>query len=99
MVDGHIARALIKRARRLLYDDTIRTEGRLAGLPLLLHAQGPVAISRLTAGHIEETNGTVRIRLGDIAVTLSGPVAGLAREQAAAGDWGACAAEVSRRRP
>ncbi|MFF0630440.1 site-specific integrase [Streptomyces sp. NPDC004296] len=71
-------------ARRLLHDDTIRTEDRLAGLLLLLYAQWPAAISRLTTAHIEKTDATVRIRLGDIAVTLPGPVAELALEQVSA---------------
>ena len=71
-------------ARRLLHDDTIRTEDRLAGLLLLLYAQWPAAISRLTTGHIEETAATVRIRLGDVAVALPGPVAELALRQVSA---------------
>ncbi|MFG2916638.1 hypothetical protein ACGF0D_27590 [Kitasatospora sp. NPDC048298] len=70
--------------RRLLHDDTIRTEDRLARLLLLLYAQWPAAISRLTTAHIEETNATVRIRLGDVAVTLPGPIAKPALEQVAA---------------
>ncbi|MFD6855635.1 site-specific integrase, partial [Streptomyces diastaticus] len=49
-------------ARRLLHDDTLKPEDRLAGLLLLLYAQWPAAISRLTVGHIEETDGAVRIR-------------------------------------
>ncbi|MFF4119190.1 hypothetical protein ACFY0P_37885 [Streptomyces sp. NPDC001714] len=71
-------------ARRLLNDDTIRTEYRLAGLLLLLYAQWPAAISRLTTAHIEKTDEAVRIRLGDVAVTLPSPVAELALEQSAA---------------
>ncbi|MGW4694489.1 hypothetical protein ACWEO1_19140 [Kitasatospora cineracea] len=42
-------------ARRLLHDDTIRAEDCLAGLLLLLYAQWPASISRLTTGHIEAT--------------------------------------------
>ncbi|MDX3639595.1 hypothetical protein P1P70_09125 [Streptomyces sp. MB09-02B] len=138
-------------ARRLLHDDTIHTEDRLAGLLLLLYAQWPSAISRLTVDHIEETRGAVRIRLGDVPIDLPEPVADLALQQvavrrshavlartaspwlfpggqpgrpisawamgerlrklgihitvavkwqrSAAGDWGAYAAEVSRRGP
>ncbi len=71
-------------ARRLLHDDTIRTEDRLAGLLLLLYAQWPAAISRLTTGHIEETAATVRIRFGAVAVVLPGPVAELALQQVSA---------------
>ncbi|MFD7518206.1 hypothetical protein ACFV85_25750 [Streptomyces niveus] len=57
-------------ARRLLHDDTIRTEDRLAGLLLLLYAQWPAAISRLTVDHIKRTDGAVRIRLGDAGVAV-----------------------------
>ncbi|MGP4092169.1 hypothetical protein [Streptomyces sp. KR55] len=71
-------------ARRLLHDDTIRTEDRLAGLLLLLYAQWPSAISRLTVDHIEEAGGAVRIRLGDVPVDLPEPVADLALQQVAA---------------
>ncbi|MET8783498.1 hypothetical protein [Streptomyces sp. NPDC004589] len=41
-------------ARRLLHDDTIRAEGRLAGLLLLLYTRWPAAISQLTTTHIED---------------------------------------------
>jgi hypothetical protein len=43
-------------ARRLLHDDTLKPEDRLAGLLLLLYAQWPATISRLTVDHIEETD-------------------------------------------
>ncbi|WP_331726037.1 hypothetical protein [Streptomyces sp. NBC_01012] len=62
-------------ARRLPRDDTLKREDRLAVLLLLLYAQWPAAISRLT---IEETDGTVRIRLGAVPVELPTPVAELA---------------------
>lgn len=65
-------------ARRLLHDDTLKHEGPLAGLLSLLYAQWPAAISRLT---IEETDGAVRLRLGDVPVDLPGPVAELALQQ------------------
>jgi hypothetical protein len=72
-------------ARRLLHDDTLksedRSEDRLASLLLLLYAQWPAAISRLTVDHIEETNGAVRIRLGAVPVALPAPVAELALQQ------------------
>ncbi|MFB7676906.1 tyrosine-type recombinase/integrase [Kitasatospora purpeofusca] len=71
-------------ARRLLHDDTIRTEDRLAGLLLLLYAQWPAAISRLTIDHIEQTDGAVRIRLGEVPVELPELVADLAVQQVAA---------------
>ncbi|MFD8222195.1 site-specific integrase [Streptomyces sp. NPDC059697] len=69
-------------ARHLLHDDTLKPEDRLAGLLLLLYAQWPAAISRLTVDHIEETDGTVRIRLGAVPVVLPAPVAELALRQA-----------------
>jgi hypothetical protein len=68
-------------ARRLLHDDALKPEDRLAGLLLLLYAQWPAAISRLTVDHIEETNGAVRIRLGAVPVELPAPVAELALQQ------------------
>jgi hypothetical protein len=40
-------------ARRLLHDDTLKPEDRLAGLLLLLYTQGPSAIGRLTIEDIE----------------------------------------------
>jgi hypothetical protein len=70
-------------ARRLLHDDTLKPEDRLAGLLLLLYAQWPAAVSRLTVDHIEETGGTVRIRLGAVPVELPAPVAALALHQVA----------------
>ncbi|ANP55983.1 hypothetical protein J2Z21_004120 [Streptomyces griseochromogenes] len=70
-------------ARRLLHDDTLKSEDRLAGLLLLLYAQWPAAISRLTVDHIEETDGAVRLRLGDVPVDLPGPVAEPALQQVA----------------
>ncbi|WP_407109820.1 hypothetical protein ACE1N8_02880 [Streptomyces sp. DSM 116494] len=70
-------------ARRLLHDDTLKSEDRFAGLLLLLYAQWPAAISRLTVDHIEESDGAVRIRLGAVPVDLPGPVAELALHQVA----------------
>ena len=65
-------------ARRLLHDDTIKPQDRLAGLLLLLYAQWPAAISRLTIDHIRTSGGQVLIRLGDEPVALPEPVAALA---------------------
>ncbi|MEV5205625.1 hypothetical protein [Streptomyces sp. NPDC053720] len=68
--------------RRLLHDDdSPKSEVRLAGLLLLLYAQWPAAISRLTVDHIEETDGAVRIRLGAVPIELPAPVAELALQQ------------------
>lgn len=52
-------------ARRLLHDDTLKSEGRLASPLLLRHARWPAVNSRLTVDHIEETDGAVRLRLGE----------------------------------
>ncbi|WP_335933544.1 hypothetical protein [Streptomyces sp. PTD5-9] len=71
-------------ARRLLHDDTLKPKDRLAGLLLLLYARWPAAISRLTIDHIEETDGTVHIRLGAVPVELPASVADLALQQVAA---------------
>ena len=82
-------------ARRLLHDETIKPEDRLAGLLVLLYAQWPAAISRLTVDHIRASDGQVLIRLGDEPVVLPEPVAALAlavvanrRGKAAVGDPG-----------
>lgn len=66
-------------ARRLLHDDTLKTEDRLAGLLLLLYAQGPSAISRLTVDHLQVDDHSVRICLGRTPIHLPEPVADLAR--------------------
>jgi hypothetical protein len=82
-------------ARRLLHDETIKPEDRLAGLLVLLYAQWPAAISRLTIDHTCTSAGQVLIRLGDEPVVLPEPVAALAltvvanrRGKAAVGDPG-----------
>ncbi|WP_431964986.1 hypothetical protein [Actinacidiphila sp. bgisy160] len=61
-------------ARRLLHEDTLGPESRLTGPPLLLYAQWPTAISRLTVDHIEETDEAVRSRFGAVPVKLPAPV-------------------------
>ncbi|MYZ37978.1 MULTISPECIES: hypothetical protein [unclassified Streptomyces] len=71
-------------ARRLLHDNTLRTEDRLAGLLLLLYAQWPAAVSRLTIDHIEQTDDAVRVRFGAVPVELPELVADLALRQVAA---------------
>ena len=42
-----------EQARRLLHDDTLQPEDRVAGLLVLLYAQQPASISRLTLDHIQ----------------------------------------------
>ncbi|WP_327586936.1 site-specific integrase [Nonomuraea sp. NBC_00507] len=70
-------------ARRLLHDDTLKAEDRLAGLLLLLYAQGAAAISRLTIKDVEVSDQGVRLHLGDAPVHLPEPIAALARSVAA----------------
>lgn len=65
-------------ARRLLHDDTLKPEDRVAGLLLLLYAQRPATISRLTIGQVEhQDTGTVLLRLGSAPVVLPEPLATL----------------------
>jgi hypothetical protein len=67
-------------ARRLLHDDGIRAEDRLAGLLVLLYAQGVTAISRMTSGQVQAGDDcAVRLRVGRVPVQLPEPVASLAR--------------------
>ena len=51
-------------ARRLLHDETIKPEDRLAGLLVQLYAQWPAAISRLAIDRIRTSTGQVLIRPG-----------------------------------
>jgi hypothetical protein len=50
---------------------------RVAGLLVLLYAQTPAAISRLTLEHVETTERAVRLRLGREPIALPEPLAGL----------------------
>jgi hypothetical protein len=82
-------------ARRLLHDDTLKPEDRVAGLLILLYAQGPAAISRLTLDHVHAGQQHVRLRLGREPVVLPEPLDGLVlqlavsrRGHAALGDRG-----------
>jgi hypothetical protein len=68
-----------ERARLLLHDDTIDTEVRLAGLLVLLYAQQPATISRLTLDHLQITPDNIRLRLGREPVVLPEPLAALVR--------------------
>jgi hypothetical protein len=64
-------------ARHLLHDDALKPEDRVAGLLVLLYAQQPATISRLTLGHVQPGGGEVRLRLGQEPVVLPEPLAGL----------------------
>jgi hypothetical protein len=72
-----------EQARWLLHDDTVKPEDRVAGLLVLLYAQWPAAISRLTLDHLQTGDHEVRIRLGREPVVLPEPLAGLILELAA----------------
>ena len=66
-------------ARWLLHDDTVKPEDRVAGLLVVLYAQWPATISRLTLDHIHADEDRVRLRLGREPVILPEPLAGLIR--------------------
>jgi hypothetical protein len=67
-------------ARRLLHDNTIRLDDRLAGLLVVLYAQSPFTISRLPAERVEVTAERVRIRLGREPIVLPQPLDNIARQ-------------------
>jgi hypothetical protein len=82
-------------ARWLLHDQTVNTIDRVAGLLVLLYAQTPAAVSRLTLEHVQTAEHAVRLRLGPDPITLPEPLAGLVldlidrrRGHAALGDRG-----------
>lgn len=66
-----------EQARWLLHDTTLKTEDRLAGLLVLLYAQWPAALSRLTVDHVEQRDEQVRLRLGQEPIVLPEPLAEL----------------------
>ena len=66
--------------RWLLNDTTLNTADRVAGLLVLLYAQWPATISRLTLDHIDADDQAVRLRLGPQPVVLPEPLATLVRE-------------------
>jgi hypothetical protein len=82
-------------ARWLLHDHTVTTIDRVAGLLVLLYAQTPAAVSRLTLEHVQTTGHAVHLRLGREPLALPEPLAGLVlsllarrRGHAALGDQG-----------
>jgi hypothetical protein len=71
-------------ARRLLHNDGLKPEDRLAGLLVLLYAQGATAISRMTASQVQAgSDGIIRLWLGSVPVQLPEPVASIALAVAA----------------
>ena len=90
------AEARWEQARRLLHDDTLKPEDRVAGLFVLLYAQRAATLSRLTLEHIQVSDQQVRVRLGREPILLPEPLAALVHiliatrsGQAALGDKGA----------
>ncbi|MCI0689428.1 MAG: site-specific integrase, partial [Sporichthyaceae bacterium] len=67
-------------ARRLLHDDSLDTGDRVAGLLVLLYAQRPATISRLTIDDIDTNDSTVKLRLGPTPTVLPDPLAALVRD-------------------
>jgi hypothetical protein len=72
-----------EQARWLLHDNAVRPEDRVAGLLVLLYAQQPSAISRLTLDHVQASGDKVRLLLGREPVVLPEPLAGLILQVAA----------------
>jgi hypothetical protein len=72
-----------EQARWLLHDDTLKPEDRVAGLLVLLYAQYPATVSRLTLEHLQTADGQVRIRLGREPVVLPEPLDALVLQVAA----------------
>jgi hypothetical protein len=66
-----------QQARRLLHDDTLDTDDRVAGLLVLLYAQRAAAIARLTIDDVDIGQATVTLRLGSVPVVLPEPLASL----------------------
>jgi hypothetical protein len=85
-----------RQARWLLHDTTLDPEDRVAGLLVLLYAQWPSVVSRLTLDHVQHADDEqVRLRLGREPVVLPEPLASLVGElvatrrgHAALGDQG-----------
>jgi hypothetical protein len=84
-----------EQARWLLHDNSVKPEDRVAGLLVLLYAQYPATLSRLTLGHVQAADGQVRILLGREPIVLPEPLDALVlklvatrRGKAALGDQG-----------
>ena len=69
-----------QQARRLLHDQNIQPEDRVAALLVLLYAQWPAVISRLTLDHVHDDEHDVRLRLGREPIVLPQPLAELVRQ-------------------
>jgi hypothetical protein len=67
-------------AKRLLHDDNLDTDDRVAGLLLLLYAQRPATISRLTVDDIDTNDDTVTLSFGSVPIVLPEPLSILVHE-------------------
>jgi hypothetical protein len=66
-------------ARRLLHDEALKPEDRFASLLVLLYAQQPATISRLTLDNVHADDDRVLLHLGQEPVLLPEPLDDLAR--------------------
>lgn len=66
-------------ARRLLTDDALDIEDRLAGALVLLYAQPVSRIARLRISDVSDSDADLHLRLGRDAVVVPEPLAGLVR--------------------
>lgn len=78
------AEARWEQARWLLHDDSPAPADRIAGLLVLLYAQQPAAISRLTHSHVQASGGQVSLLLGREPVILPEPLSTLVLQATAA---------------
>jgi hypothetical protein len=69
-----------EQARQLIHDGSLPPEHRLAGLLVLLYAQTPATISRLTINDVETDENQARLRLGREPIILPEPLADLVRQ-------------------
>ena len=66
-------------ARRLLHDDTLELDDRVAGLLVLLYAQRAATIAALSTADVDTADDVVRLHLGATPVELPEPAADLVR--------------------
>lgn len=66
-------------ARRLLHDDSLELDDRVAGLLVLLYAQRAATIAQLSTADVDTENDVVRLHLGATPVELPEPAADLVR--------------------
>lgn len=69
-----------RQTKRLLHDDTLKVDDRVAGLLVLLYVQQVAAISRLRTNDVDPSDDAVGLHLGSVPIILPEPVADLVRE-------------------